>query len=161
MDRISTSNAYGSVLSNIMAAEIRQSDAGSKVSSQNGREIVFGVRPEHIVLTNEDLFQLAQRIHFLGQQRTEVLAADFDVIPRDRHHSFLVGQGAQAPLEGHELIGDVLGANLVGALLDGRAQLSHLLFIHIWNIPDVLIEVSQLAGRSGDLNVLLGRIAAF
>jgi flagellar hook-associated protein 3 FlgL len=34
MDRISTSNAYGTVLSNIMAAEIRQSTAGEKVSSQ-------------------------------------------------------------------------------------------------------------------------------
>jgi hypothetical protein len=72
----------------------------------------------------------------------------------DRHHSFLVRQRAQAPLEGHELVGDVLRANLVGALLDGRAQLGHLLLIHIREAPDVLIEVSQLAGGSGDLNVL-------
>jgi len=111
-------------------------------------------RPEHGVLADEDIFQLVQCIHFLGQQGTEVLAADFDVIAGNRHHSFLIGQRAQAPLEGHELIGDVLRANLVGALLDRRAQLRHLLLIHIRKAPDVLIEVSQLARGSGDLNVL-------
>jgi len=84
-----------------------------------------------------------------------VLTADFDFVAGSRHPLFLIGQGAQAPLEGHELIGDVLGTNLVGALLDGRAQLSDLLFIHIRKAPDVLIEISQLAGSSGDLNVLL------
>jgi hypothetical protein len=111
-------------------------------------------RPEHVVLPDENLFQLAQCIHFLGQKGTEVLAADFDVVAGDRHHLFLVRQRAQAPLEGHQLVGDVLRAHLVGALLDGRAQLGHLLLIHIRKAPDVLIEVSQLAGGSGDLNVL-------
>jgi hypothetical protein len=39
--------------------------------------------------------------------------------------------------------------------------LGHLLLIHIRKAPDVLIEVSQLAGGSGNLNVLgaaFGRI---
>ena len=48
----------------------------------------------------------------------------------------------------------MLRAHLVGALLDGGAQLSDLLLIHIRKIPDVLIEVSQLASSPGDLNVL-------
>ena len=41
------------------------------------------------------------------------------------------------------------------SLLNRRAKLRNLLLIHVRSVPHLLIEVSQLAGRSGDLNVLL------
>jgi hypothetical protein len=85
-----------------------------------------------------------------------VLAADFDVITRDCHGSISIRQRAEAPFERHELIRNVLRANLVSALLDGRAQLSHLLLINVRRVPYLLIEVGQLASSSGDLNILRG-----